>query len=197
MPDSHVALGLQCCVFFEVGQSAWTRARGRACFPSMVLWAVDWAGWYSWRRVASRGGAQGHPCSSRRARFVFPLSAFLCSPRTGAMQLVRAFQSTHSCNPFCPSARSCAQLIVLFLHRLCFHVHPCSLSSCALVLRRCAGRVCRRRRAFHPSAPPAQPEPVLKARAFRPRQPCRPGRRRSSRRRGRRATSGCKVLQRP
>ena len=44
MPDSHVALGLQCCVFIEVGQSAWARARGRSCFPSRVLWGsgFDW-----------------------------------------------------------------------------------------------------------------------------------------------------------
>ena len=115
------------------------------------------------------------------------------------MQLVQAFQSTHSCNPFCPPARSCGQLIVFFFHRLCFHVHPCSLNSCALVLQRCAGRVCRMRRAFRPSAPPAQLELVLKARAFRVRQPCRARRRRRRSRplrRGRRAPSGCKIMQR-
>ena len=199
MPDSHVTLGLQCSVFIEVGQSAWARARGRSCFPSRVLWgsAFDWVvsmAPVSWSRAGPLFLKQ------KRLFLCFLFSTFQCFLRTGAMQLVRAFQSTHSCNPFCPLARSSAQLFLLFLHRLCFHVHPCSLSSFALVLRRCAGRDCRRR-AFRPSAPSAQPEAALKARAHGPRHPWRKGRRRSRRRSqwlqvGRRAPSGCTVLPR-
>ena len=124
-------------VFIEVGQSAWARARGRSCFPSRVLWgsAFDWVvsmAPVSWSRAGPLLLQQ------KRLFLCFLLSTFQCFLRTGAMQLVRAFQSTHSCNPFCHLARSSAQLFLIFLHRLCFPRAPLF----AELFGSCAAAVC-------------------------------------------------------
>ena len=111
--------------------------------------------------MASRGVAgrwAGSPLFQPKGSCCAPFACLPVLVRTGAVQLVRSCQPIQSVNPFCPSAHFCEQLIVFFLHRLCLQRAPLFAELVALVLRR--RRLCRRRRAFRPSAPRAQPQLV-------------------------------------